>query len=165
MISTSTNATVELAAKPPAKAGASALLTRKGASPQGVKQLPPPTRAAVDALVAADAIAGKANEVVAQVVTEPAAHRVLSIGLGEAKSLQAYREAAATLAKYARRHKIDSLSLVVPDAGDNGTASTEAIVEALATGFLLGSFQFREFKGSVAKRTDNDPPKATRLTL
>jgi leucyl aminopeptidase len=158
MISTSTNATVELASKLPAKVGAVAVLARKGASLQGVNQLPPPTRAAVDALVAADAISGKANEVVAQVVTEPGPHRVLAVGVGEAKGLQPYREAGAAIAKYARRQKVEAVALVVSDAADG-------VIEALATGFLLGSFQFREFKGSVAKRTDGDKFKAARLTL
>jgi leucyl aminopeptidase len=169
MIPTSTNATVELAAKLPAKAAALAVLARKGASPQGVNQLPPTTRAAVDALVAADAVSGKAHEVVGQVVTEPATHRVLVAGLGgvaDAASLQPYREAGASLAKYARRQRLDSVALVVPDsAGGDKTPPVDRLVEALATGFLLGSFQFREYKGSVAKRTDGERPRAVRLTL
>jgi leucyl aminopeptidase len=168
MIPTSTNATVELAPKIPAKASALAVLSRKGASPQGVNQLPPATRAAVDALVAADAISGKAHEIVGQVVTEPATHRVLVAGLGpatDADNLQPFREAGAALAKYARRQKLDTIALVVPDAASNNVPPTDNVIEALALGFLLGSFQFREFKGSVAKRADADKPRASRLIL
>ena len=169
MIPTSTNATVELAPKLPARAAAFAVLTRKGASPQGVNQLPPATRAAIDALVAADAISGKAHEVVSQIVTEPASHRVLVAGLGpvgaDPAALQPFREAGASLAKYARRQKLDTVALIVPDAGDDKSPAVEQLIEALATGFLLGSFQFREYKGSVAKRTDGERPRPVRLIL
>ena len=63
--------------------------------------LSPTDRAAVDALVAAKAISGRANEVVSQVVSGAGTpHRVLVVGLGE-EVAQSWREAGAAMAKYA----------------------------------------------------------------
>lgn len=172
MIQTSTNATVELSAKVPAKVGAVAVLIQKDTKPQNLEPLSAGDLSAVDAMFNARAITGKANEVVAQVVDEPSPHRLLVVGLGPADkiSAQSLREAAAALAKTARKQKIAAIALVVPDVlqhGGPGETSLQSTVEALATGFLLGSFDFREYKGSASKSSDtNDDLKSPlRLTL
>ncbi|HEY7114945.1 MAG TPA: leucyl aminopeptidase [Tepidisphaeraceae bacterium] len=167
MIPTSTNATVELATKIPAKVNAVAVLTSKNATPRGHNRLAPGDRAAVNALVAAGAVSGKAGEVVSQVVTAPSSHRVLVIGLSATSAagtsaIQSLREAGAALAKHARRQKLQSVALVVADAPAMEPADA---VEALATGFLLGSFAFREYKGSATRKGDDDKSKPVRLTL
>ncbi len=172
MIQTSTNATVELAAKLPAKVGAVAVLTKKDAKPEGVDSLSPGDRAAIEAMSAAKAFSGKANEIVSQVVDDPAPHRLLIIGVGPSEKLstQSLREAAATLAKTARKQKLTNIALVVPDMlqqGGPGETSLQTTIEALAAGFVLGSFNFREYKGTASKSTDkNDNGNApVRLTL
>src|SRR4051812_13688653 len=117
MISTSTNAVVELAKRVPAKASAVAVLMEKEGEPQGLSLLPAADREAVEALVRAKAVTGRANEVVSQLVTGGAggAHRVLVVGLGDEVAAQSRREAGAAVAKYARRHKLESVALVTED--------------------------------------------------
>lgn len=174
MIETSTNATVELAAKIPAKAGAVAVVTKKDQKPEGLDFLSAGDRAAINAMSAAKAFSGKANEIVSQVVDDPSPHRLLIIGVGASEKLstQSLREAAATLAKTARKQKLTSVALIVPDIlqqGGPGETSLQTTIEALAAGFLLGSFNFREYKGSASKsadKSDNETDKSPiRLTL
>jgi leucyl aminopeptidase len=65
------------------------------------------------------------------------------------------------LAKAAKRHKLDHVAAILPDLPTGAPTG----IEALATGFLLGAFDFREFKGSASKAKDADKPRAARLTL
>jgi leucyl aminopeptidase len=158
MISTSTNAAVELARRVPAgKVAAVAVLVKKGEKPQGVDGLSAADRQAIDALVGAKAISGRAHEVVSQVVSGGGTpHRVLVVGLGDDVTAQSWREAGAAVAKYARRHKLENVAIVVPE-GD--------AIDPLATGFLLGSFNYREYKGTASKNGDDAKAKGVRLTL
>jgi leucyl aminopeptidase len=168
MISTSTHASVELAPKLPAKAGGAVALFARGGKPLGVDHLPPADQDAVAALVSARAVPSRANELAGQAVNGASPHRVLLVGLGagDRPAVQALREAGAALAKAARRHKLDALAAVVPDVAALGDAYPAAAVEAIATGFLLGSFQFREFKGSATRTKDGDTAaRGARLTL
>jgi leucyl aminopeptidase len=162
MISTSTNASVTLSKKVPGKVNAVVVLAAKEAAPRGLELLPAADRSAVEALVKAKAISGRVHEVVGQVVGGATPHRALVVGLGavEKVSAQSLREAGATLAKFARRHKLENVALVVPDLLKDGSE-----VEALATGFLLGSFSFREYKGTASKKGDDAKEKSARLTL
>jgi leucyl aminopeptidase len=158
MISTSTNAVVELAKKVPGKVAAVAVLMEKGGEPQGLSALPAADRQAVEAMVSAKAVTGRANEVVSQLVTGGggAAHRVLVVGIGDEVTAQSQREAGAAVAKYARRQKLESVALV--------TDGAEAI-DPLAKGFLLGSFNYREYKGTASKKGDEAKELGVRLTL
>jgi leucyl aminopeptidase len=169
MISTSTNATVELSGRVPAKASGVAVLAKKDGGPEGLERLSAADRAAVEALVAAGVPTGRANEVVGQAVTEPAPHGVYVVGIGapEKVSVQSLREAGAAVAKAARRHKLDNVALIVPEKLDGaaGAIAQAAAVEALATGFMLGSFQFREYKGTASKKGDDAKARPTKLTL
>jgi leucyl aminopeptidase len=170
MISTSTHVTIELAKKVPGRAGAVAVLSTQEGPPSGVEMLSAADRAAIDSLVAARAIPSRANEVATQVVDASPVHRALLVGLGAAKKISAesLREAGAALAKYARRHKLEQVALVVPDVleqGGPGETSYQSTLEALVTGFLLGSFNFREYKGSGSKKADSDKEMLLRLTL
>jgi leucyl aminopeptidase len=159
MISTSTNAVAELAKKVPGKAAAVAVLMEKGGEPQAVAQLPAADRDAVKALVAAKAVTGRAHEVVSQLVTGAGGvpHRVLVVGLGDEMTAQARREAGAVVAKYARRQKLENVALVTADGAE--------AIDALATGFLLGSFNYREYKGTASKKADEARDRGVRLTL
>src|SRR5215203_3859020 len=99
MIPRSTNATVELSGKIPARAGAVTVLMKKDATPGGVDVLSEVDRGAVDALLAAKAATGRANEVAAQAVTQPSPHSVLVVGIGAAAKVtaQSLREAGAAI--------------------------------------------------------------------
>ena len=170
MIETSTNATVDLAGKVPAKSAAVVVVTKKGGEPQGLDLLSSADRAAVKALIIAKALTGRANEVVSQIVNDPSPHRVWVVGLGPADKLsaQSLREAGAAVARTARRQKMENIALIVPDVlkqGAPGDTPLQTTIDALATGFLLGTFNFREYKGSASKDGDNDQPGSARLTL
>jgi leucyl aminopeptidase len=171
MISTSTNASVEISKKTPGKAQAVVVLATKGAPPMGLGMLGPKDREAAEALMSAKVVNGRANEVAGQVVAGKPPHRVIVVGLGPADKVnpQSLREAGAAVAKMARRQKLTDVALIVPDVlrgGGDGETALQRTIEALATGFLLGSFAFREYKGSASKKGDEEEAKAAaRLTL
>jgi leucyl aminopeptidase len=165
MIPTSTNVAVELSGKVPAKVDAVVVLMEKGGKPGGVERLSAGDRAAVEALVSAKSATGKANELATQVVTEPSVHRVMVAGVGEAKKLtpQALREAAGVVAKAVRKQKLRNVAVIVPEGLDEPHAG----VEALVSGLMLGSFVYREYKGSAEAKKGEAGAKEpqTRFTL
>lgn len=156
MIPTSTHTTIELTDKRPAKAEAIALLLTKGAKPD-TAGLASAQAAAVNAAIKSGLATGKANQVTTQILLEDH-RRVLILGTGEKFTPQSLREAAAALAKAARKQKLEQIALVVP------TGVPDA-VDALVTGFELGSFAYREYKGSASSDADDDNDKPVRLSL
>jgi len=171
MISLSTNATVELAKKVVGKYDAVVVVTTKEGRPDGLEELPAAARAAAEAVVKAKAMGGKAHEVVSQVVGEPAPHRLLlvGVGVGEKVTAESLREAGAAVAKAARRYQLEKIAMIVPErlkVGNGGGGSRDVAIEALTVGFLLGSFHFEEYKGSVTKRGEESKvARFARLTL
>src|SRR5258708_4294120 len=83
---------------------------------------------------------------------------LLAIGLGARDKFSAHcrLEAGGSLAKAARKQKLKNIAAVLPPTPDAlpgmpGKAplgsGAAAAVEAVATGFMLGSFDFEEYKG------------------
>jgi leucyl aminopeptidase len=146
----------------PAKAAAIAVFAA-GGKPLNADGLAAADRRALRALESARAIPARAHEMVQQVVDAPAAHRLLVVSLGAADkhSTQSLRESGAALAKAAKRHKLEQVFAALPKLP---IAPADA-VEALATGFLLGAFDFREYKGAASKARDAGKPRPARLTL
>jgi leucyl aminopeptidase len=160
MIPTSTNVRVELAEKVSASADAVAVFVPKNGRPAVGKFLDGSAdRAALDALTKAKAVSGKAHEVTIQLVAEPRAHRLIVVGTGDEDDgppVTNLREASAVLAKAARKHRVERVAAVAPSAD----AET---IEAVVTGFLLGSFRYREYK--KGKGEEAKEPRETRLTV
>ena len=173
-IPTSTDVAVQLKPEVPANADAVAVFVHKQtkAGSDALADLPAAVREAVEALLEAGAVTGKSNELTAQLLEGDAAggngraRRLLVIGLGARDKFSAHclLEAGGTLAKAARRLKLRHVAAVVPQTPDTlpgmpGKAPAGpgevAAVEALASGFLLGSFQFAEYKGAANKKKDD----------
>jgi leucyl aminopeptidase len=169
-IPTSTDVSVQLKSELPAGADAVAVFVHKQTKAGGdaVKALPESLRPAVDALLSAGVVTGKSNEVTSQLLDgggNGKARRLLVIGLGAKDKFCGHclLEAGGTLAKAARRHKLRNVAAVVPPTPDTlpGTpgkapagAGDAFAVECIATGFLLGSFDFEEYKGTANKKKD-----------
>jgi leucyl aminopeptidase len=97
-----------------------------------------------------------------------AARPVLLVGLGATGKITAdsLRQAAGALAKALRRHRINAAALLLP--AELPGIDAAAAAEALATGLLLASFKYREYKGAVARKKkseEEDDAKALRITL
>ena len=171
-IPTSTDAAVQLKADLPANADAVAVLVHKQtkAGSDAVKAMPEAVRGEVDALLSSGAVTGKSNELTSQLLNgggNGKARRLLVIGLGAKDKFSAHclLEAGGTLAKAARRQKLRNVAAVLPVVPDTlpGTPGKApagpggaVAVEALATGFLLGSFNYEEYKGTVNKKKDEN---------
>src|SRR5262245_14631170 len=99
--------------------------------------LPKDIAAALKLLRAAGAIPSKPNDIAAQMLDGAAGRRLLVVGLGEKSkvSLQSYREAAAAVAKAARKLEIGDVVLVIDSKLPLGSHEVAA---ACATGLCLG---------------------------
>jgi len=171
-IPTSTDVSVQLKPDLPSSADAVAVFVHKQTKAGGdaVKALPESLRQAVDALLSAGAVTGKSNEVTSQLLDgggNGKARRLLVIGLGAKDKFSGHclLEAGGTLAKAARKHKLRNVAAVVPPTPDAlpgmpGKAPAGAgeafAVECLASGFILGSFDFEEYKGTANKKKEEN---------
>ena len=170
-IPTSTDATAQLKDQIPSNAEAIAVFVHKQTKPgsDAVKVMPEEVRASADALLAAGSVTGKSNELTTQLLPSGGgngrARWLLVVGLGAKDKLCGHclLEAGGTLAKAARKQKLRSIAAVVPVVPETlpglpGAAPAgpgeEVAVENLAAGFLLGSFDFEEFKGTASKKKD-----------
>ncbi len=147
------------------------------------KMIPSVYGEAAQRLVDAGIFRGKANEVVVELVDsgKVKALTLFLVGLGEAgkTTLSGLREAAGSLAKAVGRCRGKRVAVYTPGAAGLmlGGIPEVAAVEALVTGFLLGSFNFKECKGTADQSKDpapgrrevtiitNGPEKAVRQTL
>jgi leucyl aminopeptidase len=78
----------------------------------------------------------------------PSARRILVVGLGkEELSRELFRKAGGTIASLAMKSKAKELLLVLPDL----VCDSEAMVEGLSEGLVLGAYRFKKYK------TKNDP--------
>jgi leucyl aminopeptidase len=129
-------------------------------------------RQAVRRLLSSGVSRGKAREIHFDLIdtlgTEKPAtkeyRRVLVAGLGkpERVNTEFLRQAAGSLARACRKHRVTDVAAIVPAiTGLDGATSAEAIV----TGFLLGSFKYDEYKGAGTQKKDKDDERIGRTTL
>ena len=97
---------------------------------------------------------GKPGEVATAVVDGT---RLLLVGVGDAAKSpgDAARRFGATAAKQAKKYGLNKVALVPPPDGD----------EAATTGFLLGAFSYREYRGNAAGKRDGLAPDNFKLTI
>src|SRR3954470_8168562 len=180
---TSTDVSVQLKGELPAGADAVAVFvhkqTKRGS--EALEALPKAVRSEVEALLDAGVVTGKSNELTTQLLDAGGngkARRLLVIGLGARDKFSSHclLEAGGTLAKAARKQKLKNIAAVLPAAPDTlpgmpGKAplgsGAAAAVEAVATGFMLGSFDFEEYKGTAHRKKDDGKDKkgSVQLTL
>ncbi|HEY8666725.1 MAG TPA: M17 family peptidase N-terminal domain-containing protein, partial [Tepidisphaeraceae bacterium] len=178
MLPTSTNASVTLASAIPANPDAIVVLIHKDVPPAqaNAQLLPDADRQAFGRLLDARLVTGKSNELTVQLIDTPKPHRLIVIGLGDARkfSAECLKEAAGTLARAAHKHKLRILAVIPPSLPDTLPGMPEKsqagpsgpiAIEALATGFLLGSFNYQEYKGTANKKKDDDKPADSRLAI
>ncbi|HEX2970825.1 MAG TPA: leucyl aminopeptidase [Tepidisphaeraceae bacterium] len=171
MLPTSTNVSSELAKAVPTAADAVAVFVTDN------PHLPQPTaarltdseRQAIERMLAAGVIRGKANEVASEVVElARGKHRhVLVAGLGSAEKLtgESFRQAAAALAKTAAKRQAQNVALILPESLSSAP-DVPTIVESAISGYLLASFKFTEYKGAVSKTQNNNAtPTKSHLSL
>jgi leucyl aminopeptidase len=116
--------------------------------------LTPAQRRAAEALLKDRTLTGKAGESGSDVVE---GRRLIVLGVGKAE-IEKVREAGAIAAKQAKRFKQKEIALVCPP--DDADAA-----EALVIGFLLGAFEYREYRGAAAKQKEADALGRVALTI
>lgn len=170
MLPTSTNVSSELAKAVPATADAVAVFVTDNAQLSTAAQLADPERQAIQRMLAAGVIRGKANEVAGEVVElARGKHRqVMVAGLGSAEKLtgEAIRQAAGALAKLAAKRHATRVAIIVPPAIAPGSSiDARTILQSAVSGFVLASFRYDEHKGLASKNANNASAGKVTLTL
>ena len=153
MIPTSTDVTIALGR--PTKAAAVILFADEGGRLLGDADgaVGEGERGAAAGLLKDGTLTGKANETGSATVN---GRRVIVVGVGKGEP-DKLRAAAAVGAKQAKRFKQRDVAVVAPD----GAAASEAIT----TGFLLGAFEYREYRGAAARQKEADAFGKVKLTI
>jgi len=167
MLPTNTDVTVEVRTKIPNNCDAIVVFLAEGGKVCG--DAPPLLGSgqmqSVERLIKAGAARGKAREVTFDLVECGADDykRVYVVGVGPSDKLDAerIRQAAGTVARAVRKHRIERVALVPPVLREKGISGTEAAV----TGFLLASYDFTEYRGTGRKKPDADDDKARHVNL
>jgi leucyl aminopeptidase len=169
MLPTSTDVTVQLKSQPPADADAVVVFATQGAKWADVARgAEADVGRAVERLLAAGVVRGKAKELAFDLLSSSGkgkSRRVYVAGLGDAKKVTAetLRQAAGAVAKAAKKHRLRSVAIIPPAAHGVGV---EAAADAIVTGVMLATFEYREFKGAAHKsKKDDGDNEPARLTL
>lgn len=165
MIPTSTRVSISSAAAVAGGVDAVAIFIAEKTKAVGGRIFANQERKAVERLIAAGVARGKAREVAAELVegNGKKSRHVMVVGIGRAEKVsgEAIRQAAAALAKAARRRRVKNVAVVAPQLEK---ISNEAAVESIVNGFLLASFKYEEHKGAASKK-DEDEESAEPLNL
>ena len=168
MTPTSTDIKVGVHAKLPSKAAAVAVMAGEDKL-LGDLSLPDELSAAAETLMGDGGFRGKAGEVATRMVDGT---RLLILGVGDGRKVESLRHAGATLARQAKKYKLDHVAVMPPamargSDGDSTTTdpTTASAVEAVVTGFCLGAFDFREYRGPAAKQKTADALGKVKLTV
>ena len=137
------------------RSGAAVILAdEKGKLLAPEESLPKDIRAAAQALLKSRTLTGKAGETGSDVVD---GRRIIVIGAGKA-DIEKIREAGAVAARQARRFKLKEIAILSPPK-HTGAA------EALASGFALGAFEYREYRGAAARQKEADALGRVELSI
>src|SRR5438034_5244504 len=160
MIPTSTNISVDVASEAPKNADAIAVFLHKQADAKHpeMQRIPQDLRKLIEQLRGAGMVTGKTNELTTQLLDAKPARRLLVVGLGniDVFSCECLREAAAVVARAARKHKLRRVTLIVPPLPKTlpgkpqakpAGPGVELSADALATGLMLASFDWIEYRG------------------
>jgi leucyl aminopeptidase len=171
MVPTSTNVSLEIAKAIPSTADAVAVFVTDPPqlSPAQAAPLAPAEHQAIERMLAAHVINGKAKEVAAEVVQLPGnKHRhVLIAGLGSLQKLtgESIRQAAGALARLAAKRHATRVAILVPPAiAPRSSIDARAIIQSAVSGYLLASFNYDEHKGAASK-TSNNKSNGGKVTL
>lgn len=115
--------------------------------------LPAPLRSAAQAMLRDGTLRGKAGEAASDIVNGA---RLIVIGAGKG-DIEKIREAGAAAARQVKKFRQGQVSIVCPPG--------EPAAEALVTGFLLGAFEYREYRGAAAKQKEAEALGRVNLTI
>jgi leucyl aminopeptidase len=153
MIPTRTDVQISAASKLPAGGGVFLLADDRQKLLGDTQALPGPVRDAAAQMLKDGTLAGKPGEVGVDMV---GGRRVIVIGVGRGDT-DRIRDAGAIAAKQARRFKQADASIICPPGAP--------AAEALAAGYALGAFEYREYRGAAAKQKEAEALKRLRLTI
>ncbi len=157
MINTSADVKVDVAAKLP-KGSTAVVLVRRDkdvASLYGdIASIAGSVSQAAGELITTGTASGKPGDAT---TTVAGGQRIVAVGVGDAKDAAvAARQAGAIAAKQARKFKADRIAIIAPD---------DASVEAIVTGFVIGAFEFREYRGTAGKKKEAEALGKVQLTI
>lgn len=155
MIPTSTDVSVSVAEKLPKTGMVVVLADEKARLLVREDALPAAHRAAARALLKDGMVTRKPGETAGDVIE---GRRLVVIGVGKGE-LERVREAGAIAARQAKRFRQAQIAILCPP----GNAAAAA--EALANGFLLGAFEYREYRGAAAKQKEAEAMGKSSLTI
>lgn len=126
--------------------------------------LPADVRDAMELMAAAKSLPKKANEIATQATAAKRGRLVIAGSLGDRKtiSLQSIREAAAAVAKWARKQEIGHVAFALDSALPIEAHEAAA---ACATGLCLGYFQFTAFKGDAKTKASGAKKLAATIVI
>ena len=150
MIPTSTDVKIGVSGKLPGKVAAVAVLC--GEDRELAADLPGEMANAAAGLLGDGGFRGKAGDVATATVDGT---RLLILGVGDVSNVDRVRNAGAALARQAKKYKLDHVAVL----------ASPSAVEALVTGFALGAFEFREYRGSAAASKEADALGKVKLTV
>lgn len=157
MIQTSADVKVSTSGKIPGKAAILVGVSRvedKASLSGEIDPLPEEMRGLASALVDELTATGKPGDVSTAVLDGT---RLVLIGIGDPKNAaDAARKLGASAARAAKRYKLNKVAILPP------TAET---TEALVTGFVLGAFEYREYRGKAGKSREADALGKVQLTV
>jgi leucyl aminopeptidase len=170
MIPTSTDVTIQVSPRTPSDADAVVVfLTDDAKDVPAMPAVSEAERAAIKRLFASGVAKGKAKEVVFDVVETGKGRfrRVIVAGLGRPDKVTAetIRQSAGAVTRALRKHRLQRAAVVSPMLA---TVEPAVGADAVVTGMLLTSFDYREYKGAAAKKKDedaNDKPPRLDLTI
>ena len=166
MLPTSTDVAVAVRAKAAADHDASVVFVTLDAKKISSEGLPDEDRRAAERLLSADVIKGKPRELGFDIVelAKNRFRRVYVVGLGPADKLNAetLRQAGGAVARAFRKHKITRGAVAIPSLKSIDEA---AAADAIITGLLLASFEFKEYKGTGNRKTDDDENEKRSLNV
>jgi leucyl aminopeptidase len=164
MLPTSTDVTVQTKNKLAGDADAVVVFVVEGAKRIEAAMLSAEDRGAGDRLLKAGVVRGKARELAFDLIEAGKGfRRVYVVGLGKEDKVttETLRQASGAVAKAFRKHRIRNAAIVVPRSGSINPALA---ADAIVTGVLLASFQFKEYEGT-AKKSAYDAAKELGLRL
>jgi leucyl aminopeptidase len=116
------------------------------------------SKRAVARLILSRVARGKAREIHFDLIDDLPRNRggfqrVYVCGIGAAKRVTAetIRQSAGTIARAARKHRLDDITIALPVVAGSELKAADA-AEAIVTGLLLAGFDFDEFKGNGWKK-------------